>query len=78
MKSPLFKTTAFGKLITAEIRAQEETQNETRTEGQRTRLHVAPRQRRQAHKRCRAVLRAKRGQTGGTSLRHPDRPETSI
>lgn len=78
MKSPLFKTTAFGKLVTAEIHAQEATQNETRTEGQRTRPQVAPRQRHQAHERCGAVLRAKRGKTGGTSLCHTDRPETSI
>ena len=78
MKSPIFKTSAFGKHVTAEIRAQEVTRNETRTEGQRTRPQVAPGQMQQAHARRRDVLRAKPGETGRTSLCHTDRPETSI
>lgn len=42
MKSCIFKTSAFGKHVTAEIRAQEATRNETRTDEQQTRPQVAP------------------------------------
>jgi len=49
MQPPIFKTSAFGKRVTAEICAQEVTQNETRTEEQQTHPQVAPGQTRHAH-----------------------------
>lgn len=78
MKSPVFKTSAFGKHVTAEIRAQEVTQNGMRSEGQRRRPRVALGQPRQAHGRRGATLRVKQRETGRMPLCHADRPETSV
>lgn len=78
MKSPIFKTSAFGKHVTAEICAQEGTRNKTRAEAQRTRPQVSPGQAWPAHGWHGAVLGANLGETGRTSLCHTDGPETSL